>query len=263
MMLKGKNIFLTGGSRGIGQAAVFELVKQGANVVFTYVKNESRAEETLQKIKEIDPQSKSCYFQLDVKDSKNVNRVAEQAVNKMGTIDVVVNNAGGLNDALIYSMSDEAWDNVIKTHLYGTFYVCRAFLEEFLVNKGGKFVNISSIAYTGSAGQANYSAAKAGIIGFSKAMAKEYGNKDIYCNVIVPGYFKTELTDAFATEAVVNNFVRLSILQRAGQPDEYGKAIVFFASDLCSFVNGAVLYVTGGLETIPPVTERRQKKKKG
>jgi 3-oxoacyl-[acyl-carrier protein] reductase len=262
MLLKGKNVFLTGGSRGIGKAAVLELVKNGANVAFTYISSEEGAKDTFEKTKTINPEAKILYYKLDVKNSKEVDAVSEKAIKDMGKIDIVVNNAGILRDGLINFMSDEDWNEVIQTHLTGTFYVCRAFLNEFIANKGGKFVNISSICHVGSAGQANYSAAKAGIIGFSKALAKEYGNKDIYCNVIVPGYFKTELTDANASEMIVEQFVRLSMLQREGKSEEFGKAIVFFASDLSSFVNGDVLYVTGGLDTIPPYNAKKRKAEK-
>ncbi|MCP4602854.1 MAG: SDR family oxidoreductase [Proteobacteria bacterium] len=253
MLLKGKNIFFTGGSRGIGHDAVIELVKHGANIAFTYVNNENAAESTLEEIKATNPDAKAKYYQLDVKDSKQVEAVAEQAISDFESINVVVNNAGNLNDNLVVYMSDEQWFDVINTHLTGTFFVCREFINEFLFNKGGKFINVSSITYTGSAGQANYSAAKAGIIGFSRALAKEWGKKNIYTNVVVPGYYDTELTRANATDIVVDNFIRMSSLKRAGKGSEYGKVIVFFASDLSSFVNGHVLEVTGGLETIPPI----------
>lgn len=253
MLLEGKNIFFTGGSRGIGHDAVVELAKHGANIAFTYVRNEAAAIKTVEDIKAANPNSKVMFYQLDVKDSKQVEAVADKAIEDMGSINVVVNNAGNLNDNLVVNMSDEQWFDVINTHLSGTFFVCRAFINEFLYNKGGKFINTSSITYTGSAGQANYSAAKAGIIGFSRALAKEWGKKKIYTNVIVPGYYETELTRANATDIVVENFVRMSSLKRAGQGYEYGRAVVFFASELSSFVNGHVLEVTGGLETIPPI----------
>lgn len=253
MLLEGKNVFFTGGSRGIGRDAVIELAKHGASVAFTYVNNENAAAKTAEKIKEANPNVKVKYYQLDVKNSKQVEEVADKAVDEMGSINVVVNNAGNLNDNLVVHMSDEQWFDVINTHLSGTFFVCRAFINEFLYNKGGKFINTSSITYTGSAGQANYSAAKSGIIGFSRALAKEWGKKKIYTNVIVPGYYDTELTRANATDIVVDNFIRMSSLKRAGQGYEYGRAIVFFASELSSFVNGHVLEVTGGLETIPPI----------
>ncbi len=253
MLLEGKNVFFTGGSRGIGHDAVLELAKHGANIAFTYVNNEASAAKTAEEIKAINPNAKVMFYQLNVKDSKQVEKVADKAIEDMGSINVVVNNAGNLNDNLVVNMSDEQWFDVINTHLSGTFFVCRSFINEFLYNKGGKFINTSSITYTGSAGQANYSAAKAGIIGFSRALAKEWGKKNIYTNIIVPGYYDTELTRANATEIVVDNFVRMSSLKRAGQGYEYGRAIVFFASDLSSFVNGHVLEVTGGLETIPPI----------
>jgi NAD(P)-dependent dehydrogenase (short-subunit alcohol dehydrogenase family) len=252
-LLKGKNVFFTGGSRGIGHDAVIELARYGANVAFTYIHNEAAAAKTAEEIKAVNPDATVKFYQLDVKDSKQVEAVADQAVEEMGSINVVVNNAGNLNDNLVVHMSDEQWFDVINTHLSGTFYVCRAFINEFLFNKGGKFINTSSITYTGSAGQANYSAAKSGVIGFSRALAKEWGKKKIYTNVIVPGYYDTELTRANATEIVVDNFVRMSSLKRAGQGFEYGRAVVFLASELSSFINGHVLEATGGLETIPPI----------
>ena len=215
-LLKDKNIFLTGGSKGLGQATVLELIKHGANVAFTYFNDEQGAANTLEKAKKIDPACIVKDYRLDVRNSKEVDNITNQAIEDFEGIHVVVNNAGVLNDAPLFYMSNEQWDNVIQTHLTGTFYVCRAFLEEFLANRGGKFINIASLSYTGSAGQANYSAAKAGIIGFSKALAKEYGNKDIYCNVVVPGYFKTDLTDANAADLIAEQAVRLSALQREG-----------------------------------------------
>jgi NAD(P)-dependent dehydrogenase (short-subunit alcohol dehydrogenase family) len=253
MILKGKNVFITGGSRGLGHATVLELAKEGANIAFTYVNNEESAVKTTAEIKAINPDCKVFYYQLDVKSSKEVDRVADKAISDLGRIDVVVNNAGILRDGLVFSMSDDQWFEVVQTHLTGTFYVCRAFLQEFMINKAGKFINISSIAYTGSAGQANYAAAKAGIIGFTKSMAKEYGKKNIYSNCVVPGYFETDLTRGNATDIVKNNFIRLSNLQRQGDPSEFGKAIVMLASDYPSFINGEVIHVTGGLDNIPPV----------
>ncbi|MFC1607182.1 SDR family NAD(P)-dependent oxidoreductase [Candidatus Latescibacterota bacterium] len=261
MLLEDTNIFLTGGSRGIGKCAILELVKQGANVAFTYVSSETGAKDTVAQCKEINPEADVRFYQLNVKNSEQVDAVASQAIEEMGRIDVVVNNAGNLNDGLIHSMTNEQWDDVIQTHLTGTFYVCRAFLEEFIINKGGKFINVTSLSAEGSAGQANYSAAKAGIIGFSKALAKEYGNLDIYCNVIMPGFFRTELTAANANDVIIEGHVRLSILQREGDASEFGKALVFLASDQSSFVSGHVLNVTGGLGFLPPVTPRRKKKK--
>lgn len=251
MILKGKNCFLTGGSRGIGRDAVYELVREGANVAFTYANRSEEAEKALVECKKINPEAKVRYYQLDVKDSKQVEAVANQAINDFESINIVVNNAGILSDNLVVNMTDEQWFDVINTHLSGTFFVCREFLNEFIFNKGGKFINISSITYTGSSGQANYSAAKSGIIGFTKAMAKEYGKKNIYTNVIVPGYFDTELVRANATDQIKDFFVKFSALKRPGEGSEYGKAIVFLASDYSSFVNGAVLHVTGGLEYIP------------
>jgi 3-oxoacyl-[acyl-carrier protein] reductase len=253
MLLKGKKIFFTGGSRGIGRDAVVELAAQGADIAFTYVNDKAAADKTVEDIKAVNPESKVVYYQLNVKDSKQVEVVADKAVEDLGSINVVVNNAGSLNDSLLSSMSDEQWFDVINTHLSGTFFVCRAFINEFLYNKGGKFINISSICYTGSAGQSNYSAAKAGIIGFSKALAKEWGKKNIYTNVIAPGYFDTELTRANASDIVTENFVRLSSLKRAGHGCDYGRAVVFFASELSSFVNGHVLDVSGGLDAVPPI----------
>lgn len=252
MLLKNTNVFLTGGSRGLGQAAVLELVKFGANVAFTYIKCKDGAENTTRKALEINPLCKIKTYQMDVKDSKNVDYTVEKVINDFEKIDVVVNNAGILNDSPIYKMTDEQWNEIIQIHLSGTFYVCRAFLYEFIMNKGGKFINVSSISCRGSVGQANYSAAKAGIIGLSKSIANEYGNKNIYCNAIMAGFFKTDMTDANASDIFVENAINLSMLQRTGHTDEFGKVVVFFASDLSSFVNGTTLNVSGGIQSIPP-----------
>ena len=259
MLLKDRNIFITGGSRGIGRAAVMELARHGANVAFTYVRNSDEAEAALRAAQVIAPTATIRHFQLDVRNSKQVDAVAEQVIQAMGKVDVVINNAGIVSDAPLYYMTDGQWRDVIETHLTGTFYVCRAFLEEFIVNKGGKFINISSISHQGSAGQANYAAAKAGIIGLSKTIAKEYGHKDIYCNVIIPGYFKTEMTEKNAVDTIKDYAVRFSSVQREGRPEEFGRAVIFLASDLSSFVNGETLYVTGGLDSIPPVNARRKR----
>lgn len=252
-LLENRNIFLTGGSRGLGRDAVLELLRNGANVAFTYRTESEAAEATIALAGRLGFGGKVAAYQLDVKDPKDVESVAAKVLSAFGPLHVVVNNAGNLNDALVANMSDAQWHDVIDTHLTGTFNVCREFLGEFVYNKGGRFINTSSIAHTGSAGQANYSAAKAGIIGFSKALAKEWGKKNIYTNVICPGYYETDLTKANASPTVASNFVQLSSLKRAGQGSEYGSAVVFLASDLSSFVNGHVLDVSGGLETTPPI----------
>lgn len=253
MLLKGKNVFLTGGSRGIGKSAIVELAKNGANVAFTYLKNVGKAEDTLEEVKKLNPDIKIKHYQMDVKDGKQVEKVADRVITDFGSINVVVNNAGNLNDNLLVNMSDNQWFDVINTHLTGTFFVCREFLNEFIYNKGGRFVNISSISYTGSVGQGNYSAAKAGIIGLSKTIAKEYGRKNIYCNVIVPGYFDTDLTRNNTNEKIIEYASSISSLKRAGKAEEFGKVVVFLASDLSSFVNGEVINVTGGIKDLPPL----------
>lgn len=246
LLLENKNVFLTGGSRGLGRATILELVRHGADVAFTYLKSEDCAKETFSLAQEINPSSRIFYYQLDVRKSEHVDQVAEKAINDLGRVDVVVNNSGNLRDNLIFNMSNEEWQDVIQVHLNGTFYVCRAFLEEFFANKGGKFINISSLSSEGSPGQANYSAAKAGVIGFSKALAKEYGSKNIYCNVIVPGYFNTDLTKENASPDFIKKTISLSSIKRIGNPEEFGNILVFCASDLSSYINGTVLYATGG-----------------
>jgi NAD(P)-dependent dehydrogenase (short-subunit alcohol dehydrogenase family) len=253
LLLSGKNIFFTGGSRGIGHDAVIELARYGANIAFTYVQDRVAAERTVEEIKDINSVARVTVYQLDVRNSRQVASVSAASIGDMGTIDVVVNNAGILRDALVAQMSDKQWLDVIDTNLTGTFFVCRAFLSEFLRNKGGKFINTSSITHTGSAGQANYSAAKAGIVGFSKALAKEWGNKKIYTNIVLPGYFESEMTHSNATARIVESFVSMSSLKRGGQGHEYGKAVVFFASALSTNINGHALEVSGGLSVVPPL----------
>lgn len=247
LLLENKKVFLTGGSRGLGRATVLELVRHGADVAFTYMQNKIEAEQTVSQAKEIAPSSKVIYYQLDVRNSNDVDKIVEKSISDLGKVDIVINNSGNLRDGLIYNMSDEDWQDVIQVHLTGTFYVCRAFLAEFFANKGGKFINISSLSFKGSAGQANYSAAKAGVIGFSKALAKEYGAKNIYCNVVIPGYFETDLTKANASADFIDKAINFSAVKRIGNPDELGNVVVFCASDLSSYINGTVLYATGGI----------------
>jgi len=234
--LEGKTALVTGASRGIGRAIAVELASAGASVVFSY---RTGVEEAQALAAEIGAHA----VQADVSDAGSARALVEEA----GDIDVLVNNAGVTRDGLLVRMSDEDWETVIDTNLASCFYTCRAAARGMMKQRSGAVVNISSIVgIHGNWGQTNYAASKAGIIGFTKALARELGSRNVRANVVVPGYVKTQLTDVLpedATGAMLEN----TPLGRLGDPEDVAGAVRFLASDEASFVTGAVLLVDGGL----------------
>ena len=186
--------FVTGGSRGIGESIVLEAVRQGHDVGFTYLKNEARAMQVVEAARQVNPGSRCRAYQLDVRNSAAVEEVSDRFMDDFGSIQVVVANAGMNKNNLLVSMSDEEWDDVLRTNLTGTFYICRQFLPAMLTSRFGRFILMSSLGYSGVSGQANYCASKAGLHGLCSSMAKEYGRKGITTNVVVPGFFETDMT---------------------------------------------------------------------
>ena len=234
--LEGKTALVTGGSRGIGRAIAEELARAGAAVVIGY---RSGADEAAAVAAAIG----GTAIQADVADPADAARLVEEA----GDLDILVNNAGLTRDGLLMRTSDDDWQAVIETNLSGTFYTCRAVARGMLKRRGGSIINMSSIVgIHGNLGQTNYSASKAGIIGFTKSLAREVGGRGVRANVVAPGYVQTRLTEAIP-EGLQQGMLAATPLGRLGVPEDITGAVRFLASDESSFVTGAVLVVDGGL----------------
>ena len=234
--LEGKNALVTGASRGIGRAIAVELARAGASVTLSY---RTGAEEAAVLATEIGGRA----VQADVSDAASAQALVEEA----GDLDLLVNNAGVTRDGLLVRMSDEDWETVIDTNLASCFFTCRAAVRGMMKRRSGSIVNISSIVgLRGNWGQTNYAASKAGIIGFTKSLARELGSRNVRANVVVPGYVKTQLTDVLpegATAAMLEN----TPLGRLGDQADVAGAVRFLSSEDAGFVTGAVLLVDGGL----------------
>jgi 3-oxoacyl-[acyl-carrier protein] reductase len=234
--LDGKTALVTGGSRGIGRAVALELGKAGASVVVGYRAEAGEAEAVASEVG-------GRAVQADVSDPEQAKALVEEA----GDIDVLVNNAGTTRDGVLARMLDEDWHTVLETNLSSTFFTCRAAARGMMKRRGGAIVNISSIVGVhGNWGQTNYAASKAGIIGFTKSLARELGSRGVRANVIAPGYVKTALTDAIPDEAR-KTMLANTPLGRLGDPENVAAAVRFLASDEASFITGEVLLVDGGL----------------
>jgi 3-oxoacyl-[acyl-carrier protein] reductase len=234
--LDGKTALVTGASRGIGRAIAAELAAAGASVVVGYRSGQEEAEALAAEIG-------GRAIHADVSSSDDARRLVEEA----GDLDILVNNAGLTRDGLLARMSDEDWRTVIDTNLSSVFYTCRAVTRPMMKKRAGSIVNISSVVGVhGNWGQTNYAASKAGIIGFTKSLARELGSRNVRANVVAPGYVKTQLTDVLpedATAAMLQN----TPLGRLGEPEDVAGAVRFLCSEAASFITGEVLLVDGGL----------------
>jgi 3-oxoacyl-[acyl-carrier protein] reductase len=241
--LTGKNALVTGGSRGIGRAIALALAAHGANVAIKYASNAAAADATAKEIGD----GRAVTLAGDVADLATAPKLIDGVIEAFGRIDILVNNAGVTADDLILRMSEDAWDRVVNTNLKGTFAITKAALRPMVRQRFGRIISISSVAgMVGNAGQANYSAAKAGIIGLTKAIAKEVASRNITANVIAPGFIDTEMT-ADLTDAQRQQIMQMVAVGRTGNPDDIAPAAVFLASDEAAYVTGHVLTVDGGL----------------
>jgi 3-oxoacyl-[acyl-carrier protein] reductase len=243
--LSGKSAVVTGGSRGIGRAIALRLATQGADVAFSYKGNEAAAKETATAIEGLG--RRALAVQADVSQPEAAELLVKAAIEAFAKVDILVNNAGITRDDLIMRMSVEAFREVLETNLFGAFYATKAVTRPMLKAKGGRIVNMSSVSgQAGQTGQANYSASKAGLIGLTKATARELASRSITCNAVAPGFVLTELTSGLS-EALQAQITAATPLGRFGTTEEIANAVAFLVSDEAAFITGQVLAVDGGL----------------
>jgi 3-oxoacyl-[acyl-carrier protein] reductase len=244
--LTGKAALVTGGSRGLGRAIALQLASLGARVAVNYHANAEAAHAVVDAVK-TQAKGDAIALQGDVSKSADAQRVVKGTTDAFGRLDILVNNAGTTRDNLLAMMKEEDWDFIISTNLKSVFNVSKAALRPMLRQKYGRIVNITSVAgVAGNPGQANYSAAKAGMIGFTQSMAKEYGAKNITVNAIAPGFIPTDLTSTLPPQ-IKEQMIKLTPLGRFGTVEEVAGVVAFFASDAAAYITGQVLRVDGGL----------------
>ena len=243
--------FVTGGSRGIGAAIVREAAQAGHDVAFTYRKSEAEAHKVRDEARRAAPNARVLAFPLDVRDSADVERVGDAVLDELGRVDVAVSNAGVNINGLAANLSDEEWREVIDTNLSGSFYVARQFLPQMVKNRFGRLIFVSSMGWTGVSGQVAYAASKAGLLGLSSTLSKEYGKRGVTSNVIVPGFFETDMTSKDMSDTNRKFWLEYCPLGRLGELDELSKLVVFLASKGGGFINGEAIHVTGGLDWAP------------
>ena len=246
-LLEGKTAIITGGSRGIGKAIVEIFVKQGANVAFTYNSSSNAAKAIENKLSTKNIKVKS--YKSDASNFEEAQLLTASVLEEFGSIDILVNNAGITKDNLLMRMSEEDFDRVIQVNLKSVFNMTKAVQRTMLKQRKGSIINMSSvIGVKGNAGQSNYAASKAGIIGFTKSMAIELGSRNIRSNAIAPGFIVTEMTEELGEETIKQYFDAIP-LKRGGSPEEIANTCVFLGSDMSSYVTGQVLNVDGGMLT--------------
>lgn len=245
LSLEGKTCLVTGGSRGIGKAIALRLAEFGADVAITYARSAEAAEEVKAEIEAMGRKSKA--IQADAVSFTEAEGVVNEINSDWGKLDVLINNAGITKDNLILRMSEDQWDDVITTNLKSIFNYSKVVARPMMKNRGGSIINMSSVVgISGNAGQSNYSASKAGIIGFTKSYAKELASRNIRANVIAPGYILTDMTGVL-DEKVLEGIKEATPLGRAGNTKEIADAVVFLASDMSTYITGEVIRVDGGM----------------
>ena len=246
-LLKGKTAIITGASRGIGKGIAKEFALNGANVAFTFSKSIKLAKEIEKDLKDLGV--KAIGYQSDAANYEDSLNLVEKISNDFDSIDILVNNAGITRDNLLMRMQEEDFNQVIKVNLNSVFNMTKAVQKTMLKQRSGSIINMSSVVgIKGNAGQSNYSASKAGIIGFSKSIALELGSRNIRCNVIAPGFIETEMTEKL-DQKIIENWRNSIPLKRGGTPEDVANACVWLGSDMSSYVTGQVLNIDGGLLT--------------
>jgi 3-oxoacyl-[acyl-carrier protein] reductase len=245
MKLLGKVALVTGASRGIGRDIAIELAKAGANVAVNYAGSETRAYEVVQEIQSLGREAFAV--QCDVANGDSVAEMVKQTIDRWGSLDILVNNAGITRDNLIMRMKEDEWDDVINTNLKGVFLCTKAVTRQMMKQKSGRIINISSVVgESGNAGQANYVAAKAGVIGLTKTTAKELAPRGITVNAVAPGFITTDMTDKL-TDEIKEGMLKMIPLAKFGEPKDIANAVTFLASDDSRYITGQTIHVNGGM----------------
>ena len=244
-MLKGKTAVVTGGTRGIGKAIAKKFAENGANVAVIATSDNTRAQETIKELQNLGVNAR--LYTCNIRDAEEVASVKEEILADFSKVDILVNNAGVTRDNLLPGLSIMDIDDVIDINLKGTMFMTRAFIRDFVRNRGGNVINISSVVgLMGNKGQTNYAASKAGIVGLTKSVAKEYGRKNIRCNAIAPGYIETDMTGKLS-DTQKGEIASNIPMTKLGKPEDVANAALFLASDLSGYITGEILKVDGGM----------------
>lgn len=244
-LLEGKTAVITGGSRGIGKGIAMRFASEGANIALTNIIDNEEFADAIKEIKQFGVKAKG--YVSDASVYTDAENVIDQIVKDFGTVDILVNNAGITRDTLLMRMTEEQWDQVITVNLKSVFNLTKAAIKPMMKQKSGSIVNMSSVVgVTGNAGQANYSASKAGILGLTKSVAKELGSRNVRCNAIAPGFILTEMTSKLPDD-VKSDWISKIPLRRGGMPEDVANVALFLASDLSSYVTGQTINVCGGM----------------
>ena len=244
-LLSGKTALVTGATRGIGKGIALKLAQQGANVAFTFVSSVEKAKVFEEELNTFGIKAKA--YQSNASEFAEAEKIVDAVVKEFGTIDILVNNAGITRDNLMMRMTEQMWDEVMDTNLKSAFALCKAVMRPMMKAKAGSIINITSVVgITGNAGQVNYAASKAGMIGLTKSVAKELGSRNIRCNAIAPGFIETEMTEALSPETRAE-WTKGIALKRGGSPEDVANTVLYLSSELSSYVSGQTINVCGGM----------------